>query len=90
MKDQGVVPFHLVLAQSLIYPPKYLSHPRQSLSQQHWPRGSACVCRDSAHQYDIDCAAVSGECGCMCVIMFVYMTLCLCGIFIFEFFFNLY
>ena len=41
--------------------------PHQSWGQQHWPRGSACACRDSAHQHDIDCAVVSEESVGMCV-----------------------
>ena len=40
-------------------PSPTLSH--QSQEQQHWPRGSARACRDSAHQHDIDGAEVSKE-----------------------------
>ena len=72
------------------------SLPHQSLQQRHWPRGSACACRDSVYQHDIDCAEVSGVCMWVwlwvwvwvwvCDYVFNYIILCLCVIFILEFF----
>ena len=46
-------------ARAVVSPPPSLSD--QSVLEQHWPRGSAFVGRDSAYQHDIDYVGVSIE-----------------------------